>query len=168
MAVACTGFFDGVHLGHRAVIETLVSVAHQRADESLVLTFWPHPKVVLESGDAPMLLCSLEQKKEMLFSLGVDRVEVMPFTREFSSLTALEYLEMIRSRFGVKLLVLGYDSHIGSDMKDPAGIAALCSSIGVESLVVPPVNLDSEAISSTRIRRALIDGDTETADRMLR
>ena len=82
MAVASAGFFDGVHIGHRAVIETLVLEARRRGEESLVLTFWPHPRVVLGSaGEDFALLENLDEKTRRLTSLGVDRVEVTPFTR---------------------------------------------------------------------------------------
>ena len=79
--IATTGFFDGVHTGHRLVIERLVSLARERGDESLVLTFWPHPRAVLQDGARELrLLTSLEEKKGLLKSLGVDRIEVLDFT----------------------------------------------------------------------------------------
>ena len=87
--IATTGFFDGVHLGHRLVIERLVSEAHARGDESLVVTFWPHPRAVLQDGARELrLLTTLEEKKALLKGLGVDRIEVLDFTRRFASLTA--------------------------------------------------------------------------------
>ena len=87
--IATTGFFDGVHLGHRLVIERLVSMARKRGDESLVVTFWPHPRAVLQDGARELrLLTTLEEKKALLFGLGVDRVEVLDFSRTFAALTA--------------------------------------------------------------------------------
>ena len=115
--IATTGFFDGVHLGHRLVIERLVSLAQERGDESLVVTFWPHPRAVLQDGARELrLLNSLEEKKELLRNLGVDRVEVLDFTRSFAALTAEQYLrDILRDRFGVTTLLMGYDNRLGSD-----------------------------------------------------
>ncbi len=86
--VIATGFFDGVHIGHRFVIERLVSEARERGDQSMVVTFWPHPRNVLQDDARNLrLLTSLEEKKALLKGLGVDHVEVLPFTKEFSRLT---------------------------------------------------------------------------------
>ena len=87
--IATTGFFDGVHLGHRLVIERLVFLAHERGDESLVVTFWPHPRAVLQDGARELrLLTTLEEKKTLLSGLGVSRIEVLDFTRSFAALSA--------------------------------------------------------------------------------
>ena len=86
--VVATGFFDGVHLGHRLVISQLVKAAEARGEESLVITFWPHPRNVLQQEARTFrLLSSLQEKQRMLKELGVDRVEVLPFTKEFGALT---------------------------------------------------------------------------------
>ena len=132
MAVAATGFFDGVHLGHRAVIETLLKTAHERGEQSLVITFWPHPRVVLGKDPRDLrLLTSLEEKRSKLLALGVDRVEVIPFTREFAALTAREYLEMLRRDYDVDSIVLGYDNRFGSDGLSTEQIAALANEMDV-------------------------------------
>ena len=106
--IATTGFFDGVHTGHRLVIERLVSLARERGDESLVVTFWPHPRAVLQDGARELrLLTTLEERKAMLAALGVDRVEVLDFTRAFASLTAEQYLrDILRTRLGVTTLLV--------------------------------------------------------------
>ena len=86
--VVATGFFDGVHLGHRLVLERLVSSAKERGEGSVVVTFWPHPRNVLQDDARNLrLLTSLSEKKELISSIGVDKVEVLPFTRAFSRLT---------------------------------------------------------------------------------
>ena len=86
--VVATGFFDGVHLGHRFLIERLIDEAHRRGTQSLIVTFWPHPRNVLQNGARELrLLTSLQEKKELLTALGVDRIEVLDFTKEFSALT---------------------------------------------------------------------------------
>ena len=118
MAVVTTGFFDGVHLGHRHVLETVVSAARERGEEAIVVTFWPHPRTVLQQDAREFrLLTSLEEKKALLAYAGIDRVEVLPFTREFATLKAEEYLQLLRTRFAATLIVMGYDNHIGSDRK---------------------------------------------------
>ena len=118
VAVVTTGFFDGVHLGHRHVLETVVSAARERGEEAIVVTFWPHPRTVLQQDAREFrLLTSLEEKKALLADAGIDRVEVLPFTREFAALKAEEYLQLLRDRFGATLIVMGYDNHIGSDRK---------------------------------------------------
>ena len=90
MAVAATGFFDGVHLGHREVLARLCAVARERGEESLVVSFWPHPRSVLQQdADKLRLLTSLDEKRALCRACGVDRFEVLPFTRAFSGLTAL-------------------------------------------------------------------------------
>ena len=159
MAVAATGFFDGVHTGHRDVIETLVRTAHERGDESLAITFWPHPRTVLQNGARDLrLLTSRDEKLQMLRSLGVDRVEVLPFTREFAAMTARQYIdEVLVGRFGAGVVVMGYDNRLGSDNRLPESIA------GIEKIVVPA----RPAVSSTRIREALASGDVASSNAML-
>ncbi len=156
-----TGFFDGVHLGHRLVIDTLVSEARSRGEEAIVVTFWPHPRAVLQQDARDFrLLSSLEEKKEMLLSMGVDRVEVLPFTREFASLTAREYLQLLSERFGAGLVVMGYDNRIGSDKLTAGKINTAAAEIVVAQCT-------DSGISSTQIRKALEAGDIELANGML-
>ena len=102
MAVVATGFFDGVHLGHRLVIDTLLRAAHERGEQSVVVTFWPHPRTVLQKDARELrLLNSLQEKRAILSALGVDRVEVVDFSREFRMLTAEQYLrEWVIGRLG--------------------------------------------------------------------
>ena len=171
--IATTGFFDGVHLGHRLVIERLVSLARERGDESLVVTFWPHPRAVLQDGARELrLLNSLEEKKELLRSLGVDRVEVLDFTRSFAALTAEEYLrEILRDRFGVTTLLMGYDNRLGSDRLTADMLLPKASALDIELIELEPLGQDVHPalthISSTRIRKSLEDGKVEEAAEML-
>ena len=171
--IATTGFFDGVHLGHRLVIERLVSLARERGDESLVVTFWPHPRAVLQDGARELrLLNSLEEKKGLLRNLGVDRVEVLDFTRSFAALTAEQYLrEILRDRFGVTTLLMGYDNRLGSDRLTAASLKPIADGMGMELIELSPLSFrPSEAsgeISSTQIRAALEEGDIAHASEML-
>lgn len=168
--VVATGFFDGVHLGHRLVIRKLVEMAKNAGDESLVVTFWPHPRNVLQKDARQLrLLTSLSEKKRMLGELGVDRVEVLPFTREFSRMTTLEYLrDVVVGRFGARSIVLGYDNRMGNDATDADFVEKTAISLGLE--VVRMDNLrftDQVAISSTKIRDRLQEGDVVQANQML-
>jgi len=177
VAVATTGFFDGVHLGHRRVIDTLVSRAREEGREALVVTFWPHPRAVLQQDARSLrLLTSLEEKKEMLISLGVDRVEVLPFNRKFASLTALEYLWLLKEKFNVSTLVMGYDNHIGSDHRTVLDFPCANQDLFAHEtgLTVLPCANDpvfahesGKPVSSTLIRGMLSEGKVEEAAEML-
>ena len=176
VAVVTTGFFDGVHLGHRHVLETVVSSARERGEEAVVVTFWPHPRTVLQQDARDFrLLSSLEEKKALLLRSGIDRVEVIPFTRTFAALTAAEYLSLLRDRFGASVVVMGYDNRIGSDRKTAASLApgvvtpeiVPAGAIAAGMDAVTPDNVPDGAISSTRIRRLLEEGKVEDACQML-
>ncbi|MBO5545831.1 MAG: riboflavin biosynthesis protein RibF [Bacteroidales bacterium] len=174
MAVVATGFFDGVHLGHRQVIQTLVSSARQKGEEAIVVTFAQHPRAVLQQDARELRLLNSPQEKEALLrALGVDRVEVLPFDRAFARLTAEQYVRtVLQERLGATRLVLGYDNRLGSDRLTPDLIAPLAQSLGLEVVIVPPaVVADSTtpatAVSSTKIREALCRGAVDAAEAML-
>ena len=135
--IATTGFFDGVHCGHRLVIDRLVSAARERGDKSLVVTFWPHPRAVLQDGARELrLLTTLEEKKSLLQGLGVDRVEVLDFSRRFASLTAEQYLrDILQARFGVTSLLMGYDNRLGSDRLTAVDLGPITQKLGMELIV---------------------------------
>jgi len=170
MAVVATGFFDGVHLGHRLIIDTLLEQACKRREQSVVVTFWPHPRLVLgKETDKLKLLNSLEEKRTRLLSLGVDRVEVLDFDRRFSALTACQYLrEYVKARMGGTAIVVGYDNRLGSDQQSDERLAEIAARLGLDSIYVGKSQDFSEAaISSTRIREALSCGDIAGANSML-
>ena len=171
MAVAATGFFDGVHLGHKRVIDQLCAVARERGEESLLVTFWPHPRSVLQQdADRLRLLSTLQEKRERCRSYGVDRFEVLPFDRAFSELSAEAFIrEYLVKRLGVTALVLGYDHRLGHDAF--SSTEEMMES--VRRCGVTPVRVDAFSegldvvVSSTQIRRALFAGDVLLAERML-
>ena len=170
--IATTGFFDGVHLGHRLVIERLVSIARERGDESLVVTFWPHPRAVLQNGARDLrLLTALEEKKTMLLDLGVDSVVTVPFTRDFAALTAEQFLrDKLQAQYGVTTLLMGYDNRLGSDRLTVAQLFPIAESMGMELVEVEPFGgreTDQLHISSTSIRKVLEKGEVERAAEML-
>ena len=173
VAVVTTGFFDGVHLGHRHVLETVVSSARERGEEAIVVTFWPHPRTVLQQDARDFrLLTSVEEKKQLLKQLGIDRVEVIPFTKEFARLKADEYLRFLRKSFGATMVVMGYDNRIGSDQLTADACAQLPEfahriDFSVLSCAPLPDYARGEAVSSTQIRKAIEEGDVERANKML-
>ena len=169
MAVIATGFFDGVHIGHRLVIETLVSEARKRGEESLVLTFWPHPRIVLQDDAMGLrLLNTPKEKLALLKGLGIDRVEQLEFTKEFSEMGAEQYLrEIVMGRYGGTAVLLGYDNRIGHDSLTPVQTADLASSLGLDVIRAEKVSAVGIAVSSTKIRNALKAGDVETASTYL-
>lgn len=169
MAVVSTGFFDGVHIGHRSIIDTLVREARRRAEKSVVLTFWPHPRVVLRSDSRDLrLLTTRDEKLRMLRALGVDEVEVLPFTSEFASLTTRQFLsDVVKGRFGASAIVLGYDNCIGSDLCSVDTTRGIACELGLDVVSAPVIADNGVSVSSTKIRSAVENGQMRTARAML-
>ncbi len=167
--VVATGFFDGVHLGHRHIIQTLIDEARRRKTQSLIITFWPHPRNVLQNGARDLrLLTSLQEKKEKLLSLGVDRVEVLDFSKTFSGMTMQEYVEQILvGKYKAECLVLGYDNRMGRDCQEPQQILPIAQAAGVDVVFAEAVYMDNQAVSSTRVRKAIASGKVGEAAKML-
>ena len=169
MAVVATGFFDGVHIGHRLVIDTLVQSARERGEESIVVTFWPHPRLVLHNDALGLrLLNTLDEKIILLKGLGVDRVEVLPFTATFSQTSTEEYLrDYVKGRFGGTAILLGYDNRIGHDSGTPVQIAEIAMRQELDVITTEKVSSVGLAVSSTKIRQALLAGDVAVASQFL-
>lgn len=170
MVVAATGFFDGVHIGHRVVISALCRIARERGARSMVVTFWPHPRTVLQQDAHRLrLLTSLEEKKQLLHGLGVDVVEVVEFTKEFSRLSAKDFLERyIRDKFGACALVLGYDHRLGGDVQmTREELDRTVAAAGLDVYRTDEFSFGEQSVSSTQIRNLLAAGDVEGAGKML-
>lgn len=172
MVVAATGFFDGVHRGHRAVLETVVRLSKIENKESAVITFWPHPRAVLQQDAAKFrLLTSLEEKRELLHSLGIDKVHVLPFDKEFASQsTELFFRRYLKEQFAVTTLVAGYDHRVGNDTNQTQEeMFEIAKKLGITPVRVEEYheNTDDVIISSTKIREALSRGDVEYASQLL-
>lgn len=171
MAVVATGFFDGVHLGHRAVLERLVGEAEKRSAESLVVTFWPHPRNVLQhDADTLRLLTSMGEKRELCMRLGVNRFEVLPFTRDFARLKAAEFIgKYLRDRFGAEALILGHDHRLGCDTFASAEeMAETLRLSGIEPIFVDDLHAPGgRNVSSTMIRSLIETGAVEEAASLL-
>lgn len=170
MAVVATGFFDGVHLGHREVIKTLVSSARKKGEEALVVTFDAHPRTVLQQDAGRLRLLTTPQERErLLLSLGVDRVETIPFSKQFASMDAESYIRnVLMDKFNATSIILGYDNRLGSDMLGVKEIGNLCAELSLKmEEVAPYVMPDGTTVSSTRIRNSLSDGMVDYANDML-
>lgn len=173
MAVAATGFFDGVHLGHKAVLSRLVALARETGEESMVVSFWPHPRTVLQDGALGFrLLTTLEEKEARIRDLGVDRFVVLPFTRDFAARSTYDFVKhCLMEDLGVRALLVGYDHRLGHD--EVHGLAQLQSKLGGLDLrleEIPPQRLvpgEATAVSSTQIRTALATGCLDRANAML-
>ena len=167
--VLTIGTFDGVHIGHQRILEKLVLEAKSKGYHSCLLTFFPHPRAVLQRDTAIKLLTTIEEKAELLEQMGLDVMVVHPFSRAFSRLTAREYVEdILVNRLKVKKLIVGYDHRFGrnreADINDLRYFAQL---FDFEIEEIGPQDVDDVAVSSTKIRAALSDGAVHTANQYL-
>ena len=170
MVVAATGFFDGVHKGHRKVLDTLCSIARKEGKRSAVVTFWPHPRSVLQQGaDNLRLLNSLEEKRELIKQAGVDEFWVLPFSREFSMLSSREFVaEYLRDKFAVSTLIIGYDHRMGhSSTETQEDFINMAAEEGVNVVRVSEFVEDDLTVSSTKIRNYLVAGELDRANDFL-
>ncbi len=164
------GVFDGLHLGHLSLLERAGQAARERGAPLWVLTFWPHPDVVLgRREDARgFLLTPLADKVELLRQAGADRVLVLEFTREAAAVPAEEFFSRIRAAVAPRALAVGFNFGFGRGGEgNPALLGALGRRTGVETLVHPAVRLGREVVSSSAIRAALGRGDVERAGLLL-
>jgi len=164
--VVTIGTFDGVHIGHKKIVKRLIESAKKNDLRSVILTFFPHPRMVLQKDANIKLLNTLEEKKLILKRLGLDHLVVKKFTPEFSRLTAEEFVqEILIDKLNAQKVIIGYDHHFGRNRS--ANIDDLIKfgkefNFQVEEISAQDIN--SVSISSTKIRNALLDGDLETAN----
>jgi riboflavin kinase/FMN adenylyltransferase len=165
-----TGTFDGVHLGHKIIIERLIAAARTIGGESVLLTFYPHPRMVLFPDDDQIKMLNTPIEKEnLLQASGIDHLVVIPFTKEFSRLSSLEFVRNILSNtLKAKRLVIGYDHHFGRNREGSfAHLLEFGSLYGFQVEEIPAQDIDHVAISSSKIRQALASGDLNTANSYL-
>ncbi len=165
-----SGTFDGVHLGHQKILQRLTDLARQEGGESLVLTFWPHPRLVLNPFDTSVkLLSDLDEKIELLEAQGIDHLLILPFTREFSMLDSRSFIQQILiDGIGTHTLVIGYDHRFGRDREGSFDYLKTHSdSLGLRVEEIPKQDVDDLGLSSTIIRRSLLAGDVPNANRCL-
>ncbi len=166
-SVVTVGTFDGVHAGHRAIMDTLVRKAKEREARSVVVTFDPHPREIIDPRDDGIkLLTTLQERREILEELGIDRMVVIPFDRDFSLLSSEEFVRnIIHQKIGVQEFVIGYDHHFGRNREGTIEtIEELGRELGFDAYVVSKKEVGAKTVSSTAIRKALSEeGDVEQA-----
>lgn len=168
-AVATTGTFDGVHVGHRTILKRLIETAKKNAGESVLFTFNPHPRMVLQPDLDLNLINSLEEKAELLKECGLDHLIIHPFTKEFSRTSSMEFVRNILVKnIGVKKLVIGYDHHFGRNREGSfEHLKEFGPVYGFDVEEIPAQDINNVKVSSTKIRNALLEGEIETANKYL-
>lgn len=169
-AVVTIGTFDGVHIGHRKIISRLKELALASGGESVILTFFPHPRMILHPEDENIkLITTINEKAKLLEQLGVDHLIITPFSRDFSNQSAEEYIrDVLVKQIGTKTIVIGYDHRFGKDRQGGLqDLLRLAPEYQYEVLEIPEQDINDVAISSTRIRAALLDGDIHIANECL-
>jgi len=168
MSVVTVGTFDGVHRGHQAVLVDVVALARQRARDSVLVTFDPHPLEVVNPAAAPKLLTLPDEKRPLVERTGIAKMVLLAFTPAVAQLDAGQFVDRLRAEYGMQELVLGYDHGFG---RGRGGDAELLRAIGAERgfgvTVVDAVRDDGQPISSTLIRAAVAHGDLDAAARWL-
>lgn len=164
---ATIGMFDGVHRGHRLVIDHLRKEASARGLQTAVVTFTTHPQLLFHPDSGLRLLTSAAKKEQLLAQTGVDCTLLLSFTRELAAVTAADFMALLRRRCNVRLLVVGYDHHFGrrTDGESFADYHCYGESLGMEVVAAPA--LGEGTVSSSAIRKLLAEGDVRGAEKML-
>lgn len=167
--VVTIGTFDGVHIGHKAILTRMVEAAHNNNLEAVLLTFFPHPRMVLQNDDSLKLLNTLDEKKKLLSTIGIDHLVIHPFTKEFSRLTAVEYVrDILVNQLHAKKIIIGYDHRFGRNRTaDISDLREYGDTYHFDVEEISAKELNDVTISSTKIRNALLEGDIETANNYL-
>ena len=169
-AVVTIGTFDGVHIGHQKILKKLIDCARETQGESVLLTFFPHPRLIINPDDEGLkLINDIEEKTHRLALSGLDHLIITPFTRDFSNQSPEEYIRnVLVDKLGTKRIIIGYDHHFGKDRKgDIKNLSEQATIFDYEVLEIPEQDVDDVAVSCTRIREALIKGDVDTANKYL-
>ncbi len=162
------GNFDGVHLGHQKVLEQARDLSKQEGLPIALLTFSNHPSTILRPNHPIRLLSAPEQKLRLLKAAGVDLVIMLPFTDEFSRLTADAFLDLIREKLYFRILLLGFDGKIGSDrIGNSEELQIICRDRNIQLHFVPAFLLEGAPVSSSRIRKSIETGDLASAKQLL-
>jgi riboflavin kinase / FMN adenylyltransferase len=168
-AVVTIGTFDGVHTGHQQIIEQLKNEASRIHGETVIITFHPHPRKIVNSSSNIKLINTLEEKIELLADRGIDHLVIVPFTESFSQLTAQEYIrEFLVEKFHPHTIIIGYDHRFGKERKgDFHMMEDFSEAFGYVLLEIPVHVLHAISVSSTRIREAVSRGEVEAANELL-
>lgn len=163
------GTFDGVHFGHQQIIEKLVLEAKKANKKSVLLTFFPHPRMVLQKDNSLELINTIEERADLLKKTGLDYLIIHPFSKEFSRMTALDFVrDILVNQLNISKLIIGYDHHFGKNRE--GNIIQLTEYSHLYDFTVeeiPAQDIDNVSVSSTKVRRALAEGNIETANNYL-
>ena len=167
--VATIGTFDGVHLGHRVVIDHLNTLAKARNTESLIITFQPHPRIVLNKDVGNLrFINNASEKAKLLAEAGVEHLLILPFTYEFSKITARTFIqEYLIDKLGIRAMIVGYDHHFGRMNGDDEDVTLLVKEYGIDVERIPEQDVHNISVSSTKIRDAIKEGDIGLANSFL-
>lgn len=167
--VITIGTFDGVHAGHQKIIERLVATAKMGQMESAILTFFPHPRMVLQKESGIQLINTIEERKALLEKTGIDHLIIHPFTQQFSRLTALEFVrDILVNKLKAKKVIIGYDHRFGRNRTaDINTLKEFGEQFDFEVEEIGKQDIEEVAVSSSKIRKALQEGKVEKANRYL-
>ena len=167
--IVTIGTFDGIHIGHQKILKNLIRAANNEGKKSVLLTFFPHPRMVLQKDNKILLLNTIEEKSGLLEKMGLDYLIIHPFSREFSRLTALDFVrDILVNKLNTSRLIIGYDHHFGKNREGNIHQLkeySLLYDFKVEE--IPAQDIDDVSVSSTKIRTALKDGNLKTANNYL-
>ena len=163
------GTFDGVHLGHQKIIEKLVKEAKKANKKSVVLTFFPHPRMVLQKDASLKLLNTIEERATLLEKTDLDYLIIHPFSKDFSRMSALEFVrDILVKQLNISKLIIGYDHHFGKNREgNITQLSEYSHLYGFKVEEIPAQDIDSVSVSSTKVRRALAAGNLKTANHYL-
>ena len=164
--VATVGSYDGVHLGHKILLDEVISRARSCGGESVVITFEPHPRITLGQAEGLYLLTSFDEKRALLEQLGIDYMVIIPFDKSFSQLSHEEFVnDYLVGRLNIKELVVGYNHRFGCNNEGDYNYLSQHSSLQV--VEVPQYRFEGEKVSSTIIRKVMDAGSTSVAAQLL-
>lgn len=169
-AVVTVGTFDGIHVGHQKIIRRMKEIATENGGETILVTFDPHPRQVLNNIKGELKFINTQKRKlTLLDNFGIDHMIIIPFTREFAKTSSADFIKnYLVDKIGVKKLIVGYDHHFGKNREgNYSKLKALGEQWGFRVEEIPAQNLDDQAVSSTKIRKALASGDVRMANKML-
>jgi riboflavin kinase/FMN adenylyltransferase len=163
------GTFDGVHFGHQKIIEKLVKEAKKSNKKSVVLTFFPHPRMVLQKDASLKLINTIEERAALLEKTGLDYLIIHPFSKEFSRMSALEFVrDILVNQLNISKLIIGYDHHFGKNREgDITQLTEYSHVYNFKVEEIPAQDIDTVSVSSTKVRRALVAGNLKTANNYL-
>jgi len=168
-SILTIGTFDGVHIGHQKIIGSLVQQAKEKNLQSSLLTFFPHPRMVLQKQSSLKLIDTLKEKELLLKKLGIDNLIIHPFSEEFSRLTAIEFTrDLLVDKLKIASLFIGYDHRFGKNREASVDdVITYGKTYGFDLTVIPEQDIESITVSSTKVRTAIEDSDFEKVHQFL-